>query len=105
MFNLVKKIYITVDDKRELVENFIANNILKRWDNYERVDDLRKAGSLAVINAVCAYAQTYGLPALTDDVKEQIAETNVQVLKRLNTRFQIQLLKKSEMYLDRHGNI
>lgn len=100
---MIKKIYIKIDDKREKVEDFIADNILKRWDELKNVDDLRKAGTLAVINAVSAYAQTYGLPALTDDIKEQIAEANVKVLKNLNNRLQKQLKKKSKAYLKRNG--
>ena len=28
---MFKKIYIKIDDKREKVEDFIADNILKRW--------------------------------------------------------------------------
>lgn len=100
---MIKKIYIKIDDKREKVEDFIADNILKRWDELKNVDDLRKAGTLAVINAVSAYAQTYGLPALTDDIKERIAEANVKVLKNLNNRLQKQLKKKSKAYLKRNG--
>ena len=75
---MLKKIYILIDDRREKVEDFIADNILKRWDELKNVDDLRKAGTLAVINAVSAYAQAHGLPALTEDVKLKIAEANVK---------------------------
>ena len=94
MFGFAKKFYIKIDDRRENVEDFIADNILKRWDELKNVDDLRKAGTLAVINVVSAYAQTYGLPALTDDVKERIADANVKVLKKLNNQLQKQLKKK-----------
>jgi len=100
-----KKIFIKIDDKREKVEDFIADNILKRWDELKNVDDLRKAGTLAVINVVSAYAQTYGLPALTDDVKERIADANVKVLKKLNNQLQKQLKKKSKSYKERNENV
>lgn len=100
---MFKKLYIKIDDRREKVEDFIADNILKRWDELKNVDDLRKAGTLAVINVVSAYAQTYGLPALTDDIKEQIATANVKVLKNLNNKFQKQLKKKSKGYIKRNG--
>ena len=100
MFKLVKKIYINIDNRRENVEDFIADNILKRWDELKSVDDLRKAGTLAVINVVSAYAQTYGLPALSDEIKEQIANANVKVLKTLNNRLQKQLKKKSKRYIE-----
>lgn len=100
MFGFAKKIYIKIDDSRENVEDFIADNILKRWDELKNVDDLRKAGTLAVINVVSAYAQTYGLLALTDDVKERIADANVKVLKKLNNQLQKQLKKKSKRYIE-----
>ena len=100
---MLKRIYIKIDDRREKVEVFISYNILIRWDELKNVDDLRKAGSLAVINVVSAYAQTYGLPALTDDVKDGIADANVKVLKRLNKKLQSQLKKKSKSYINRHG--
>lgn len=100
---MFKKLYIKIDDRREKVEDFIADNILKRWDELKNVDDLRKAGTLVVINVVSAYAQTYGLPALTDDIKEQIATANVKVLKNLNNKFQKQLKKKSKEYIKRNG--
>lgn len=102
-FIMLKKIYIKIDDRRERVEDFISDNILKRWDELKNVDDLRMAGSLALINAVSAYSATYGLPALTDDVKEKIADANVKVLKRLNKKLQNQLKKKSKSYIGRHG--
>ena len=105
MFDFAKKIYIRVDDKRENIEDFIADNILKRWDELKNVDDLRKAGTLAVINVVSAYAQTYGLPALTDDIKEKIADANVKVLKKLNNQLQKQLKKKSKAYKERNQNV
>lgn len=100
MFGFAKKIYIKIDDGRENVEDFIADNILKRWDELKNVDDLRRAGTLAVINVVSAYAQTYGLPALSDEIKEQIANANVKVLKTLNNRLQKQLKKKSKRYIE-----
>lgn len=100
-----KKNFIKIDDKREKVEDFIADNILKRWDELKNVDDLRKAGTLAVINVVSTYAQTYGLPALTDDVKERIADANVKVLKKLNNQLQKQLKKKSKSYKERNENV
>jgi len=105
MLNLAKKIYVKIDDKRENVEDFIADNILKRWDELKNVDDLRRAGTLAVINVVSAYAQTYGLPALTEDIKEKIADANVKILKKLNNRLQKQLKKKSKAYKERNENV
>lgn len=99
---MFKKIYIKIDDRREKVEDFISDNILKRWDEFKNADDLRKAGSLALINAVSAYVSSYGLPALSEDVKEQIADANVKILKKLNKKLQGQLKKKSKSYIKRH---
>lgn len=98
----VQKIIIEIDDCRENAEDFIANNILKRWDEYKNADDLREAGSLALINAVAAYASANGLPALSDDVKKQLAKENAKVLKELNEKLQKQLKKKNKGYEKRH---
>ena len=100
MFGFARKVFINIDNRRENVEDFIADNILKRWDELKNVDDLRRAGTLAVINVVSAYAQTYGLPALSEDVKEKIADANVKVLKKLNNKLQDQLKKKSKRYIE-----
>lgn len=100
---LFKKIFIKIDDRRESIEDFIADNILKRWDEMKGINDLRKIGSLVLINAVSSYAMYYGLPALTNEVKEQIADANVKVLKKLNNKLQKQLKKKSKGYMERHN--
>ena len=100
---LLKTLYIKIDDKREKIEDFIADNILKRWDEMRNVNDLRKIASLTLINTVSTYAMCYGLPALTNDVKEQIAEANAKVLKKINNKLQKQLKKKSKAYIERHS--
>ena len=100
---LIKRIYIIVDDKRERIEDFIADNILKRWDEMKGVNDFRKISSLVLINAVNSYITCYGLPALTNEIKEQIADANVKVLKKLNNKLKKQLKKKSKGYIERHG--
>lgn len=100
---MIRKLYIKIDDKRESIEDFIADNILKRWDDMKGADDIRKIGSLALVNTVCTYAQIYGLPALTNDVKEQIADAGAKVLKKINNKLQKQLKKKSKAYLKRHA--
>lgn len=100
---LAKTIYIKIDDFREeKVEDFIANGILKRWDEFKNADDLRRAGSLAIVNAVSTYALTYGLPALNDDVKNKIADAGAKTMKKLNKKLQKQLTKKSKAYQKRH---
>lgn len=102
-FEKTKSIIIKLDDLREeKLEDFLANDVLKRFDELKNADDIRKAVNLAIINAVGAYASTYGLPALNDDVKKQINETAIKVEKALNKKLQSQLNKKSKAYIARH---
>ncbi|MDD3238214.1 MAG: hypothetical protein PHV37_08985 [Candidatus Gastranaerophilales bacterium] len=106
IINKLKTIYIKIDDCREeKLKTFLANDILKGFDEFKNADDLRKAAALAVVNAVSAYAATYGMPALTDDVKNQIAEQSAKVFKKLNKKLQDKLNKKSKAYLKRHGEV
>lgn len=104
LFKNTKKIIIKIDDFREeKLEDFLANDVLKRFDELKNADDIRSAVNLAIINAACAYAATYGLPALSDDVKKQIDEQARKVEKSLNKKLQAQLKKKSKAYVERHS--
>ena len=100
-----KKVVFKLDDSREALEDFIANNILARWDNYKQVDDLRMAANMAIINLVITYAETQGVPAnaIPQETKEKIAKAGAKVEKKLNALLQKQLQKKSKMYKDRHN--
>ena len=102
---MIKNIFLKIDDTRETIEDFIANNILAKWDNYKRVDDLRMAANMAVINLVISYAESQGIPAaaIPQETKEKIAKSAVKVEKKLNALLQKQLQKKSKMYKDRHN--
>ena len=102
----VKSIIIKLDDFREeKLEVFLANSVLKKFDELKNADDIRKAVNLAIINAVGAYASTYGLPVLTDEVKAQINEQAIKVEKSLNKKLQAQLNKKSKWYEKRHNKV
>ena len=104
LFKPAKTIIIKVDDFREeKLEVFLANDVLKRFDELKNADDLRKAMNMAIINAVGAYASTYGLPALNDDVKAQINNEAIKIEKKLNKKLQDQLNKKSKWYEKRHN--
>jgi len=104
LFKKTKEIIIKIDDFREeKLETFMADDVLKRFDELKNADDIRKAVNLAIINAVGAYAATYGLPALSDDVKQQINEQAVKLEKSLNKKLQAQLNKKSKAYTARHS--
>ena len=100
-----KKVVFKIDDSREAIEDFIANNILARWSNYKKADDLRMAANMAVINFVISYAESQGIPAdaIPQETKEKIAKSAVKVEKKLNALLQKQLQKKSKMYKDRHN--
>ncbi len=101
---MFKKIIFNIDDTREHIEDFIVSNVLQRWDNFSKADDLRVAVNLAVINFALAYAQTKGIPAeqVPQDVREKLAKSGAKVEKKLNAKLQQQLQKKSKMYKNRH---
>ena len=100
-----KNIIFKIDDTREAIEDFIASNVLAKWDNYKKVDDIRISANMAVINFVIAYAETRGLPAnqIPQETRQKIARAGAKVEKKLNALLQKQLMKKSKMYKDRHN--
>ena len=102
---MLKKIIFKIDDTREHIEDFIVSNVLQKWDNFSKSDDLRVAVNLAVINFALAYAQTKGLPAeqVPQEVREKLAKSGAKIEKKLNAKLQQQLQKKSKMYKDRHN--
>lgn len=102
---MIEKIIFKIDDTREAIEDFIASNILAKWDNYKKVDDIRISANMAVINFVIAYAETQGIPVnqIPQSTREKIAKAGAKVEKKLNALLQKQLQKKSKMYKDRHN--
>ena len=102
---MLKQIIFKIDDTREHIEDFIVTNVLQKWANFSKSDDLRVAVNLAVINFALAYAQTKGIPAeqVPQDVREKLAKSGAKVEKKLNAKLQQQLQKKSKMYKDRHN--
>lgn len=101
----IKNIIFKFDDTREAIEDFIVSNVLAKWDSYEKVDDLRFAANMAVINFAIGYIDAQGIPAnqIPQDVKEKIAKASAKVEKKLNALLQKQLQKKSKMYRKRHN--
>lgn len=98
-----KQIIIKIDDFREeKLENFIADEILSKLDENDSIDKLEKKAILAAITAANAYAATYGVPSIPDDIKEKIAKASVKVLGKANKKLQTQLKKKSKAYKKRH---
>lgn len=100
---IFKKIYVRINDRRENIEDFIADKILANLDENEKIDKLEEKGILAAFEAADAYLATYGCPSLPDDVKEKIAKSVVDALGKANKAIQKQLKKKSKSYIKRHG--
>ena len=100
MFGKLKKIVIKIDNKREHIEDFISFHVLEKWDSFEKVEDIRYAANLAMINFVLAFAETQGLPAeqVPQSVREKIAKAASNVERKLNKTLQKQLTKKSKLY-------
>ena len=100
LFSRLKKVIIKIDSKREHIEDFISYHVLEKWDSFEKVEDLRYAANLAMINFVLAFAETQGLPAeqVPQNVREKIAKATTKVEKKLNKTLQKQLTKKSKLY-------
>lgn len=99
---IFKKIKIKIDDRRENLEDFIADKILANLDENETVDNLERKGIIAAITAANAYAATYGVPMCPDNIKEKIADEVVKILGKANKKLQKQLKKKSKQYTERH---
>jgi hypothetical protein len=102
---MLKQIIFKIDDKREHIEDFIASNVLAKWDNFSKADDVRIAVNMALINFVIAYAESQGLPCecMSQEVRQKLAKAGAKVEKKLNALLQKQLQKKSKMYKERHN--
>jgi len=102
---MLKQVIFKIDDTRENIEDFIVSNVLQKWNNYKKADDVRFAVNLAVINFALAYAQTQGLPAeqVPQEFREKLAKSGAKIEKKLNAKLQQQLQKKSKMYKERHN--
>jgi len=99
---LLKKIIIKIDDKRENIEDFIADKILFKIDSSTKIDELEKRAIIAGLTAGNAYLATYGVPVIPDEVKEKIADAGVKALNKANKLLQKQLKKKSKLYKENY---
>ena len=101
----IKKAIIKADEIREKAEDFIVSNVLQKWDEFNKTDDLRLVANMAIINFVISYAETQGIPAsqIPQETKLKIAKAGAKVEKKLNALLQKQLSKKSKMYRKRHN--
>ena len=95
---ILKKIYVVIDNKRENIEDFIADKILAGLDENEKIDSLEEKAILAAFEAADAYLATHGVPSLPQEVKKKIAQAGVKALGKANKALQKQLKKKSKRY-------
>lgn len=93
----LKKIYIKVHNKRETIENFVADKILKKIDESKKVDDFEKILISISIEVMEKYLETYNVPKLSKTQKENISKSIIKGLSRVNKKIQKQL-KKGEQW-------
>lgn len=98
----LKKVYVVIDNKRENIEDFIADRILAGLDENEKIDTLEEKAILAAFEAADAYLATHGVPSLPDDIKKKIAQASVKAIGKANKALQKQLKKKSRRYKEEH---
>lgn len=99
----IKTIYIFIDGKREKIEDFIADNILKKIDENEYFDTLEEIVIIAAIDAAQAYLKSYDVPNIPEDVKKHISKSITKGLSKANKKLQNQLRKKSKTYKKNYG--
>ena len=99
----LKKIYVKIDDKRERIEDFIADKIFKKLDENDNLDTLQEKVILVAFEAADAYLMTYDVPTLPENVKQTIAKGIVKGFGKANRKIQKQLKKKTDKYKKRHG--
>lgn len=100
----LKKILITIDDKREYIEDYVADRYLKALDESEKIDLLEEKVIIIACETIQAYLQTYGVPEVPATVKKQIAKQIIKGISKANKMLQKQLKKKSKRYKERHKN-
>lgn len=97
----IKDIIIKIDEHRENLEDFIVDNVLVRWNEYENADALREQVCKMLVASANAYVMTYGV-SMPDEVQEKVAKYGAKLMKNLNAKLQTQLSKKSKMYRKNH---
>jgi len=100
----IKKIIIEIDDKREYIEDVVADKYLKAIDESDAVDVLEEKVIVIACEVIESYLATYGVPELPTDVKTQISKQIVKGISKANKILQKQLKKKSKKYKERHND-
>ncbi len=102
---MFKKILIKIDDFREeKLEDYILNNLLIKLDN-SKIDDIEQKAIETALTAGNAYLATYGIPALPDNIKSEIARYTVKAINKANKLLRKQVTKKSKWYNKRHDKL
>lgn len=83
-----------VDGRREKIEDFIADKILKAIDENTKIDKLQEKAVLIAFEAADTYLVTNGIPTLPENVKNAIARGVVRALGKANRKIQNRLRKK-----------
>lgn len=99
---LSRKLYIIVDEKKEKLEDFIADKILEKFDKSQKVDAFEKIAIMTALNFANAYLVNRGINFISDDIKENIADAAIKGLSKANKAIQKQLKKKSKTYQENH---
>lgn len=89
----LKKICIKIHNKREKIEDFVADNILKKIDESKKTDNLEKILVSVSIDVIGHYLETYKVTNLTNKQKENISTAIVKGLSKVNKKLQKQLKK------------
>lgn len=103
-FKRLKKIIIFIDDKREYIEDIVADKYLKALDESSVVNTLEEKVIVIACEVIQAYLTTYNVPEIPADVKKQISKQIVKGISKANKLLQKQLRKKSKRYKEIHTN-
>lgn len=99
----IKTIFIEVRNKKEKLEDFVADNIFQKLDENDNLDKIEEIIIAVTIESISAYLTTYNLPAIPESVKKSISKAIVKGFGKANRKIQKQLKKKSDKYKKRHG--
>ena len=94
----IKTIFIEVRNKREKLEDFVADNIFQKLDENDNLDKIEEIIIAVTIESISAYLTTYNLPAIPESVKvkKSISKAIVKGFGKANRKIQKQLRKKGK---------
>ena len=89
----LKRLCIKIHNKREKIEDFVADTIFKKIDESKKIDNLEKILVSVSIDVIGHYLETYNVSSLTKKQKENISNAIVKGLSKVNKKIQKQLKK------------